>query len=151
MLIRISIITAIFGLSLLTGCNPSKTTTYLFEGKSMQPTIIDQDKVLVDETYYEDNKVKTGDIIVYKYGNDSFQIKRVLGLPGEKIQIKNGKLLVNSIPVNPEFVFNDINAGERMEEGITLKSDEFFVVGDNPEWSKDSRNDGPLKDRKSVV
>ena len=54
MLIRISIITAIFGLSLLTGCNPSKTTTYLFEGKSMQPTIIDQDKVLVDETYYEE-------------------------------------------------------------------------------------------------
>ena len=144
MLMRAYIIILILGLSLLSGCNSSNNNTYLFEGNSMQPTISDQDKLLVDETYYEDNEVKTGDIIIFKYGNDSFHIKRVLGLPGELIQIKNGKLLVNRKPVNPVFVFNDIHADETMEEGLTLKQDEYFVIGDNPGSSKDSRHDGPL-------
>jgi signal peptidase I len=144
MIILKNIITVIFGFALLSGCSPSSTTTYLFEGNSMLPTINDQDKLEVDETYYEENEVKTGDIIVFEYGNNSFQIKRVLGKPGELIQIENGKVLVNSKPVNPEFVFNDISADEKMEEGITLKRDEYFVIGDNPEWSKDSRNDGPI-------
>ena len=141
---RVYIIILVLGLSLLSGCNSSNNNTYLFEGNSMQPTISDQDKLLVDETYYEDNEVKTGDIVIYKNGNDSFHIKRVLGLPGELVQIKNGKFLVNRKPVNPAFVFNDIIADETMEKGMTLKQDEYFLIGDNPASSKDSRHDGPI-------
>lgn len=144
MIKRLSIIAAAFAVIVLNGCNLSVKTTYEFDGVSMEPTIHDQDKLVVDKKYYEQNKVKTGDIIVYEYGNDSAHIKRVLGLPGELVQIKEGKFLVNGITVNPEFIFNDIPANDSLAEGITLKEDEYFVVGDNPEWSKDSRNDGPI-------
>lgn len=88
---------------------------------------------------------KRGDVVVFIYPEDKKKdfIKRLVGLPGEIIEIKNGSIYVNDQPA-PEPIFNQIyyyNRGEFSADGqkITVPKDSYFVLGDNSTSSKDSR------------
>lgn len=122
---------------------------YLVDGRSMDPTFKTGDYLIVDKISYRDNQPERNSVLVFKYPSNpkkSF-IKRVIGLPGETVIVKDGNVkIVNA--QNPEgfeldqsyVTHTSLNSFE-----ITLAGDEYFVMGDNRLESFDSRSWGPLK------
>ncbi len=109
---------------------------------SMEPTIASQSKVLVDKLIYQLKEPDVGDIVVFKpytNVNADLSIKRIVALPGDEVLIKNGKLYVNGTEyVQPGITESIINAGVAGNT-ITLKDNEYFLLGDNRNSSEDSR------------
>ena len=112
-------------------------------GSSMETTLSDGDQLLVDKLSYRFQDPKRFDIIVfpYQYEENTYYIKRIIGLPGETVQVKDGYVYING-----ETLESDINGKEVMQsagiaaEPITLGDDEYFVLGDNRNNSSDSRD-----------
>lgn len=112
-------------------------------GHSMETTLSDGDNLIVDKLTYHFKDPKRYDIIVFpfKYEENTYYIKRIIGLPGETVQVVNGYTYVNG-----ELLESDIYGAEVMEDPgiaenpITLGEDEYFVLGDNRNHSSDSRD-----------
>jgi signal peptidase I len=130
----------------LTGCEYGNKKTLIFEGNAMRPTVENQDRIVVDKGYYKEHEVKRGDIILYTY-EEKMNIKRVLGLPGDEIQIRDGEWYVNGEAINEDYIYETTPSGvfADLDNGIKLKEDEYFIIGDSPLESNDSRYIGPLK------
>lgn len=110
----------------------------VFEGISMLPTIADGDRMLIESNFGE---LKRADIIVFKYPKDTtkFYVKRIIGLPGEKVEIKEGVVFINGEPLKEEYVDQLYNqSGDTREEKIVPEGN-YFVLGDNRDNSSDSR------------
>ena len=111
-------------------------------GSSMETTLSDGDNLIVDKISYRFRDPKRYDIIVfpYQYEENVYYIKRIIGLPGETVQVKDGYVYING-----EKLESDIYGKEVMQsagiaaEPITLGDDEYFVLGDNVNNSEDSR------------
>ncbi|NLL75727.1 MAG: signal peptidase I [Clostridiales bacterium] len=117
-------------------------------GVSMEPTLYNGQQILINRFGYKLASPQRGDVIVFLPNgnqNSHFYIKRVVALPGEKVQIIDGQLYVNGIPEENETYDKMEDAGIA-ENQITLESDEYFVLGDNRNISEDSRsgNIGPV-------
>ncbi|MDX1535674.1 MAG: signal peptidase I [Candidatus Spechtbacterales bacterium] len=125
---------------------------FFVRGASMEPSYQQGDYLLVDEISYRFSEPERGEVIVFKFpGNTSqFYIKRIIGLPGETIIIKEGEITIQNNK-NPEgFVLDEPYINELMTPGdleISLESTEYFVLGDNRDASHDSRRWGPLNER----
>ena len=112
-------------------------------GHSMETTLQDGDQLIVDKISYRFRDPKRYDIIVfpYQYEENVYYIKRIIGLPGETVQVKNGYVYING-----EKLESDIYGKEVMQsagiaaEPIKLGDDEYFVLGDNRNNSSDSRD-----------
>lgn len=112
-------------------------------GSSMETTLSDGDNLIVDKISYRFRDPKRYDIIVfpYKYEENTYYIKRIIGLPGETVQATGGYVYING-----ELLESDIYGAEPMADGgiasepITLGADEYFVLGDNRNHSSDSRD-----------
>ena len=111
-------------------------------GDSMNPTLESGDSLWINKLAYRFGDPERYDIIVFPYEEDVHYIKRVIGLPGETVQITNtGDILINGkILEEPTKFARIINPG-RASNPITLGPDEYFVLGDNRNNSKDSRYD----------
>ena len=112
-------------------------------GKSMYPTLDDRDGVIVDKISYKFNDPQRFDIIVfpYKYEENTFYIKRIIGLPGERVFIDdNGTIYINGVALEEGYGREVIEDPGRAYETITLADDEYFVMGDNRNNSMDSRD-----------
>ncbi|MER2260878.1 MAG: signal peptidase I [Psychrobacillus sp.] len=135
----------VFCISLLVGCVGGKETIYEFDGVSMSPTIKDKQRVVVDKGYYKENEIKRDDIVLFNL-EENMHFKRVIGLPNELIQIQDGTIYIDSKPLESEYSFTNVWEGEISKEGIQLKNDEYFIIGDSlaPLTSKDSRSVGPI-------
>lgn len=118
--------------------------SYLFEiilvdGSSMVPTLYDRDRVFVNKITYLIDKPKHGDIVIFKTPEDnkSNYVKRLIGLPGDRIKIENGVVFLNNEPLDEPYIaappFNDYAE-------VTVPEDTFFALGDNRNDSKDSRD-----------
>lgn len=105
-------------------------------GYSMTPTINDKSLVLVNQFYGKILPLKKNDIIVF-YQNGVVNIKRVYGVPNDRVSIRNGNFYINDIRQNDEFVKNSLSTN--MEQEVHLDIDEYYVLGDNLDSSKDSR------------
>jgi len=104
------------------------------QGNSMDNTLSDGDIMILDEVSYRFKDIKRFDIVVVKTKNE-FIIKRVIGLPGEKIKYKDNKLFINNKYIKEEF---DHSETDDFDE-VVLDKDEYFVLGDNRKVSSDSR------------
>ena len=119
---------------------------FIVKGESMAPNFETGDYLIVDELSYRFSTPERGDVIVFKYPKDVSQkfIKRVIGLPGETVDVKNGEVSV--VTNGKTIVLNEIYLPKNLktigEVQTTLKQNEYFVLGDNRDYSYDSRSWG---------
>ncbi len=113
-------------------------------GGAMSPTLEDNDVVLVDRLYSMISSPKRGDIIAFlPRGNSKshYYIRRILGVPGDTVQIIDKKLYING-EVKDLVSATDISVAGIVEDEVTLGDGEYFVLGDDPDSSEDSRHSG---------
>ena len=111
-------------------------------GVSMEPTLMEGQVVIVNKIEYYLKSPKRNDVIVYKQSNREhsyYEIKSVIGLPGEKVKIKNGIIYINDEALKEKVKTETIENAGLAEEGIKLDDNEYFVLGDNRNDSEDSR------------
>lgn len=111
-------------------------------GESMETTLQNEDNLIVDKISYRFNDPERYDIIVFpfQFDRDTYYIKRIIGLPGETVQIDlDGTIYINGQVLNENYGREVIRNPGRAYEPITLADDEYFVMGDNRNASSDSR------------
>ena len=116
----------------------------------MEPNFYENDYLIVDELSYRLGEVRRGDVVVFRppTGIEDHYIKRVIGLPGETIEIKDGRITIfnstypNGTPLEEEYL-SDFTSGHQR---VTLSLNEYFVLGDNRDESLDSRKFGPVNE-----
>ncbi|NMC51889.1 signal peptidase I [Candidatus Kuenenbacteria bacterium] len=129
---------------------------FYVKGASMEPNFFDHEYLVIDEISYRLGEIKRGDVIVFKYPEDPKQyfIKRIIGLPGETIKIKEGKIVIINKD-HPEGFFLEEKGylPEVYTQGdidLLLGVNEYYVLGDNRTASLDSRVFGPIE-RSNIV
>lgn len=111
-------------------------------GDSMKPILENGDVTLINRIVYDASMPKRGDIIAFlPKGNEHshYYIKRIIGLPLETVEIKNGEIFINGIKLEEEYQTTKIEDAGIANEKIQLEGDEFFVLGDDRRNSEDSR------------
>ena len=117
-----------------------KLVVYKIDGSSMMPNYQNSNYILVtniDQTY------KRGDVVAIKLDNGSFVIKRIIGLPNDRINLLNREIKINDENYIENYPL--ILTKEYEEKNFQLASNEIFIMGDNRDKSYDSRDYGPLK------
>ncbi|WKZ24947.1 MAG: signal peptidase I [Patescibacteria group bacterium] len=124
---------------------------FYVKGASMEPTFHDHEYLMVDEISYRFNEPKRGEVLVfrYPYNPKEYYIKRLIGLPGETILIQDGMVFITTednrqFLLKENYLPSDIYTVFSSIEPIRLSEDEYFVLGDNRNSSKDSRVFGPI-------
>jgi signal peptidase I len=121
------------------------------EGTSMMPGLTDQERIFINKFTYRFGlgTIEHGDTVVFEYPGDHTKsyIKRVIGLPGDRVRIDRGQVYVNDHPLTEEYVEADYRDDSSMRETV-VPPDEYFVLGDHRNSSSDSRVWGnvPRKD-----
>lgn len=116
--------------------------TVTMQENSMEPTVSVGDTLLLDKAAYRLHSVRRGDIIAYRNTdneNEVLHVKRVVGLPGETVQIVNGQIVIDGETYREGRNLPAIIDAGIASEPVTLADDEYFVLGDNRNGSQDSR------------
>lgn len=124
---------------------------FIVKGQSMEPGFSSGDYLIIDEITYRFREPLRGEVIVFKYPlNLSHRyIKRIIGLPGERVEIKNGKVYINGNLLN-ESAYLPLGTETPGKIEVVLGENEYFVLGDNRIASADSRSWGPLP-RQNII
>jgi len=118
------------------------------EGTSMAPLLTDQERIFINKFVYRFEPIERGDVVVFWYPLDRSKsfIKRVVGLPGETVEIRQGRVYVNGKRLSEPYVppqFTDVSTFGP----VRVPPDEYFVMGDHRASSNDSRVFGPVPNR----
>ncbi len=130
---------------------------FIVRGASMEPNFENSEYLIIDELSYYTREPHRGDAIVFRYPVNprQFFIKRIIGLPGEEVALREGRVRVKNAFYPDGFMLDEsyLDPPQRPTKpdlAITLGADEYFVLGDNRDASSDSRVWGSLK-RKFIV
>jgi signal peptidase I len=131
---------------------------FVVDGDSMLPTFINNEYLIAEKVSYDFKQPSRGDVVIFRYPKNPeiIYIKRVIGLPGEQVVIKGGKVFVAESAseqpkeINEKYIPSSVKTeifsqtGPDSELKVLLKDNEFFVLGDNRDHSSDSREWGVL-------
>lgn len=124
---------------------------FFVQGASMEPNFYDHEYLVIDEISYRFKEPQRGEIVVFRYPNDPRQyfIKRIVGLPNETLEIKDNAVFINSLRLDESSY---LGAGTNTFGNLYIKlgPDQYFLLGDNRNFSLDSRSFGPV-DRRLMV
>jgi signal peptidase I len=127
---------------------------FLVNGQSMEPNFENGDYLIIDEISYRFHDPQRGEVIVFRYPYDLSKrfIKRIIGLPGETIEIKEGKIFVikenTEVLEESQYLSKDLETQGNIK--VSVPKDKFFVLGDNRQVSLDSRIWGLLP-RQNII
>jgi signal peptidase I len=116
------------------------------EGTSMLPRLEDHDRLFINKFVYHIESIERGDVVVFHYPRDPEKsyIKRVIGLPGDRIWIDHGLVWVNGVPLHESYVPERYRDSRSMAE-MVIPEDSYFMMGDHRSISSDSREFGPVE------
>ena len=116
------------------------------EGTSMLPRLENQDRLFINKFVYHIESIDRGDVVVFRYPRDQEKsyIKRVIGLPGDRIWIDHGQVWVNGKPLREDYVPAEYQDMRSMAE-MVVPEGTYFMMGDHRSISSDSRDFGPVK------
>lgn len=127
---------------------------FLVSGASMAPNFSNGDYLLIDQVSFHLREPQRGEVVVFRYPRDesTYFIKRVIGLPGDRLTIKNGRITLynreypDGFALQEEYLPPDVSTVSRSggDVDFTLAGDEYLVLGDNRQFSFDSRDWGVL-------
>ncbi len=124
-------------------------------GTSMYDTLNDHDQLIVDKISYRLNDPERFDVVVFRFQGDetgrTFYIKRIIGLPGETVQIIGSDIYINGEILEEDYGYEPILRPGLAAEPITLGEDEYFVLGDNRNNSTDSRKPSVANVDRSLI
>ncbi len=131
---------------------------FIVKGASMEPSFHGGDYLIIDEITYRFREPERGEIIVFKYPLDTSQrfIKRIIGLPGEKVDVDKGRIVITSPLGEKKFLDETLYISIPLSEmqlenaSLTLGQNQYFMMGDNRTHSFDSRQWGFLN-RKDII
>ena len=129
---------------------------FFVHGASMEPNFTSGEYLLIDEISYRFREPKRGEVIIFRPPNNqnptSFFIKRIIGLPGETIEINQEGIKIYNFQSPGGKILEEpyIKSSTDGNTKVSLKTDEYFVLGDNREHSSDSRNWGPIS-KKNII
>ncbi len=111
---------------------------YMVEGPSMRPTLLNAERLVVNKFIYRFKAPERGDVLIFKYPRDTSRdfIKRVIGVPGDTIEIKDGKVFLNGQLQNESYILEKTRGSYPLS---TVPEGTVFVMGDNRNNSEDSR------------
>jgi signal peptidase I len=115
------------------------------EGTSMLPVLEDQDRLFINKIAYRVGEIHQGDVVVFQYPRDHQKsyIKRIIALPGDRLRIDHGRVVVNGVTLTEPYVparFSD----DRSQPETVLQPNQYWVMGDHRSISSDSRDFGPV-------
>ena len=115
------------------------------EGTSMMPTLQDQERVFINKFVYKLEPIERGDVIVFRYPRDPAKsyIKRVVGVPGDRVRIEDGIVVVNGRTLREPYVPDEYDDVRSYPETV-VPAHSYFVLGDHRNLSNDSRDFGPV-------
>jgi signal peptidase I len=115
------------------------------EGGSMEPGLEDQERIVINKLVYRLESIERGDIVVFRYPRDTRKsfIKRVIGLPGDRIHIAYGHVYVNDAQIPEAYVPSDYLDARSYPETV-VPENSYFVLGDHRSMSNDSREFGTV-------
>ena len=119
---------------------------FVVDGPSMQPNFATGQFVIVSRVNYLLTDPQRGDVVVFNYPGDPTQdyIKRVIGLPGDTVEIRDTQVYVNGNELTEPYINEPCTPNTCRDNTWTLGSDQFFMMGDNRNHSSDSRAFGPV-------
>jgi signal peptidase I len=120
---------------------------FVVEGPSMQPNFHTGQFLVVSRVNYLLSDPQRGEVVVFHYPNNPQEdyIKRVIGLPGDTVEIRDTLVYVNGVQLNEPYINEPCQAGSCRDNLWELGADEYFMMGDNRNHSSDSRSFGPVK------
>ncbi len=120
--------------------------TFVVQGKSMEPNYLNRDYLLVDKVSYRFSPPRRGQIVVFRNPENRRVdfVKRVIGLPGDTVMLKDGRVLVNGNVLKEDYLSGVKTEAFSEISHLELGANEYFMMGDNRENSLDSRRIGPI-------
>lgn len=114
-------------------------STSIVEGESMEPTLVDGERIVYNKFVYLIGTPSRGDVVIIKRPFKNY-VKRIIALPGETVEMKNHVLFINDQPSEQLYLSDDSNAQTGNFGPYAIPENHYFVLGDNRAISKDSRN-----------